>query len=151
MDKISPFILRISENKQDLVKSICTSCWSPYKNLSLLWKQAKEDWRLISLENLKKDLVTIKDCDKNSLRAQIDYLRLTFPRLKDLDAFCENFLHCHLSRIYRTKKPVSWIILNLWQRGKHLDFDFFDKSVTNDYQTFVFNYLVKDAVSWNCF
>ena len=29
-------------------------------------KQAKEDWRLISLENLKKDLVTIKIAIKQS-------------------------------------------------------------------------------------
>ena len=33
-----------------------------------------------------------------------------------------------------TKKPVSWNYTHLWQRGKHLDFDFFDVQ-TNDYQT----------------
>ena len=95
-------------------------------------KQAK-GLTIDKFRELKEKLGYYQDCDKNSLRAQIDYLRLTFPRLKDLDAFCENFLHCHLS-IYRPRNP-SHELYPLMATRKYLDFDFFDKSVTNDYQT----------------
>ena len=150
MDKISPFHIKNFRKQTGLSQKHLHKLLISLQEPIALMKQAKEDWRLISLENLKKDLVTIKIGDKNSLRAQIDYLRLTFPRLKDLDAFCENFLHCHLSEFtdqetrlmnythfMATRETSGFLIslISLWPMITKL----------------VFNYLVKDAVSWNCF
>ena len=83
---------------------------------------------------LKEKLGYYQECHKNNLRAHIDYLRLTFPSLRDLEAFCENFLHCHLSE-FTDQETRLMNYTHLWQRGNIWIFDFFDKSATNNYQT----------------
>ncbi|WP_199911276.1 hypothetical protein, partial [Mycobacterium tuberculosis] len=58
---------------------------------------------------------------------------LSFPSLKDLDGFCENFLHCPLSE-FTEQETRLMNYTHLWQRGNIWIFDFFDKAITNDYQ-----------------
>lgn len=94
----------------------------------------KEVSPLTSFENSKKKLGYYQGCHKNNLRAHIDYLRLTFPSLRDLETFCENFLFCHLSE-FTDQETRLMNYTHLWQRGNIWIFDFFDKSVTNNYQT----------------
>ena len=83
---------------------------------------------------LKEKLGYYQECHKNNLRAHIDYLRLTFPSIRDLEAFCENFLFCHLSE-FTDQETRLMNYTHLWQRGNIWIFDFFDKSATNNYQT----------------
>ncbi len=89
---------------------------------------------------LKKNLVTIRDADKTVFELT-DYLRLTFPRLKDLDAFCENFLHQHRGT-YRPRTRLGEPH-HLWV-NETSDFLIFDKSAPMTTKL-VFNHLVKDA------
>ena len=83
---------------------------------------------------LKEKLGYYQECHKNNLRSHIDYLRLTFPSIRDLEAFCENFLFCHLSE-FTDQETRLMNYTHLWQRGNIWIFDFFDKSATNNYQT----------------
>lgn len=70
---------------------------------------------------------------KNQLRVKIDYLRMTFKCVRDLNHFCENFLFCSLSE-FTEQETRLMNYTHLWQRGNIWIFDFFDKSTTGDYQ-----------------
>ena len=83
--------------------------------------------------DLKAKLGFHKEHEKQSLRAQIDYLRISFPALRDLEAFCENFLFCHLSEFCDQETRIM-NYTHLWQRVNIWIFDFFDKAETKDYQ-----------------
>ncbi len=60
MDKISPFIIRNSRNRQDLAKRFCTSCGIFQLEPIGLMKLAKDTNPLRSLENLKENSGTTK-------------------------------------------------------------------------------------------
>lgn len=70
---------------------------------------------------------------KNQLRVKIDYLRMTFKCVRDLNYFCEKFLFCSLNE-FTEQETRLMNYTHLWQRGNIWIFDFFDKSATGDYQ-----------------
>ena len=134
MDKISPFHIKNFRKQTGLSQKAFAQAVDLPTRTYRSYETGERGLTIDKFRELKEKLGYYQDCDKNSLRAQIDYLRLTFPRLKDLDAFCENFLHCHLSE-FTDQETRLMNYTHLWQRGNIWIFDFFDKSVTNDYQT----------------
>ncbi len=72
MDKISPFHIKIFK-KTGLSQKSFAQAVNLYKTYPLLWKQVK-GLAIDKFRRLKERLGYYQDCDKNSLRAQIDYL-----------------------------------------------------------------------------
>lgn len=134
MDKISPFHIKNFRKQTGLSQKAFAQAVDLPTRTYRSYETGERGLTIDKFRELKERLGYYQDCDKNSLRAQIDYLRLSFPRLKDLEAFCENFLHCHLSE-FTDQETRLMNYTHLWQRGNIWIFDFFDKSVTNDYQT----------------
>lgn len=69
----------------------------------------------------------------DSLRIMIDYLRITFKKVTDLDFFCRTYLHCPLTDFVATDTKLMKYT-NLWRRGDIWIFDFADKQKTDNYQ-----------------
>lgn len=69
----------------------------------------------------------------SSLRIMIDYLRITFKQVTDLDFFCRTYLHCPLTDFVATDTRLMKYN-NLWRRGDIWIFDFADKQKTGNYQ-----------------
>lgn len=73
------------------------------------------------------------EAEKERLRVLIDYVRITFKSVRDLDFFCTMFLHCK----FKDFRSVTSGLLNynhVWQRGNIWIFDFADKFDTGNYQ-----------------
>ena len=91
--------------------------------------------RKLTLEKYReiKAAFGYQDCDSSRLRFMIDYLRLTFKSVRDLEHFTKTFLLCPFKEFtsYETK------LMNynhLWKRGDIWIFDYQDKFETNNYQ-----------------
>lgn len=91
--------------------------------------------KTLSLEKYReiKAAFGYKDYDSSRLRFMIDYLRLTFKSVRDLEHFTKTFLLCPFKEFtsYETK------LMNynhLWKRGDIWIFDYQDKFDTNNYQ-----------------
>ncbi len=90
--------------------------------------------RLLTADKFRE----IKDClgyreDNGSLRVMIDYLRITFKEVTDLDFFCQTYLYCPLSEFVSTDTKLM-MYTHLWRRGDIWIFDYADKSQTGNYQ-----------------
>lgn len=70
---------------------------------------------------------------QGSLRIMIDYLRITFKEVKDLDFFCQTYLYCPLSDFVAGETRLMRYS-NLWRRGDIWIFDFADKTQIDNYQ-----------------
>lgn len=70
---------------------------------------------------------------QGSLRIMIDYLRLTFKDVTDLDFFCRQYLYCPLKEFISTETKLM-MYSHLWRRGDIWIFDYADKSQTGNYQ-----------------
>lgn len=133
MDKISPFHIKkfrkqIGLSQKDFAQAVDLPTRT-YRS----YEAGERGLTIEKFRELKEKLGYHKDCERDSLRAQIDYLRLSFPNLKNLDDFCVNFLHCPLSE-FTEQETRLMNYTHLWQRGNIWIFDFFDKAITNDYQ-----------------
>ena len=133
MNKISPFNLKKFRQQTGMSqKQFAEAVNLPIRT----YRSYESGERGLSIEkfrDLKEKLGFHKDYDKNSLRARIDYLRVSFPSLRDLDSFCENILHCHLYEFTEQETRIM-NYTHLWQRGNIWIFDFFDKVESKDYQ-----------------
>lgn len=96
---------------------------------------------------LKEKLGYYQECHKNNLRAHIDYLRLTFPSIRDLEAFCENFLFCHLSEF--TDQETRLRIIPTCGNGETFGFSISLISLRPMTIKRVSNSLVKVVGKWN--
>ena len=133
MDKISPFHIKKFRKQTGLSQKDFAQAVDLPTRTYRSYEAGERGLTIEKFRELKEKLGYHKDCERDSLRAQIDYLRLSFPRLKDLDDFCENFLHCSLSE-FTEQETRLMNYTHLWQRGNIWIFDFFDKAITNDYQ-----------------
>ena len=133
MNKINPFNLKKFRQQTGMSqKQFAEAVTLPIRT----YRSYESGERGLSIEkfrDLKEKLGFHKDYEKNSLRARIDYLRVSFPSLRDLDRFCENILHCHLYEFTEQETRIM-NYTHLWQRGNIWIFDFFDKAETKDYQ-----------------
>ena len=133
MDKISPFHIKKFRKQTGLSQKDFARAVDLPTRTYRSYEAGERGLTIEKFRELKEKLGYHKDCERDSLRAQIDYLRLSFPRLKDLDDFCVNFLHCPLSE-FTEQETRLMNYTHLWQRGNIWIFDFFDKAITNDYQ-----------------
>ena len=133
MEKISPFHIKKFRKQTGLSQKDFAQAVDLPTRTYRSYEAGERGLTIEKFRELKEKLGYHKDCERDSLRAQIDYLRLSFPRLKDLEDFCENFLHCPLSE-FTEQETRLMNYTHLWQRGNIWIFDFFDKAITNDYQ-----------------
>lgn len=133
MDKISPFHIKKFRKHTGLSQKDFAQAVDLPTRTYRSYEAGERGLTIEKFRELKEKLGYHKNCERDSLRAQIDYLRLSFSRLKDLDDFCENFLHCPLSE-FTEQETRLMNYTHLWQRGNIWIFDFFDKVITNDYQ-----------------
>ena len=130
MDKISPFHIKKFRKQTGLSQKDFARAVDLPTRTYRSYEAGERGLTIEKFRELKEKLGYHKDCERDSLRAQIDYLRLSFPRLKDLDDFCMNFLHCPLSE-FTEQETRLMNYTHLWQRG---NIWIFDKTITNDYQ-----------------
>lgn len=133
MDKISPFHIKKFRKQTGLSQKDFAQAVDLPTRTYRSYEAGERGLTIEKFRELKEKLGYHKDCERDSLRAQIDYLRLSFPSLKDLDDFCVNFLHCPLSE-FTEQETRLMNYTHLWQRGNIWIFDSFDKAITNDYQ-----------------
>lgn len=134
MTKMSPFQIKNFRKQTGLSQKAFAQAVNLPIRTYRSYESGERGLTIDKFRELKEKLGYYQECHKNNLRAHIDYLRLTFPSLRDLEAFCENFLHCHLSE-FTDQETRLMNYTHLWQRGNIWIFDFFDKSATNNYQT----------------
>lgn len=73
------------------------------------------------------------DSSDGSLRMMIDYLRVTFKSVTDLDFFCRQYLFCGLNEFVGGETKLMKYS-HLWCKGDIWIFDYVDKSQTGNYQ-----------------
>ena len=73
------------------------------------------------------------EAESERLRVLIDYVRITFKDVRDLDFFCTMFLHCKF-KDFRSAQSGLMNYNHVWQRGNIWIFDFADKFDTGNYQ-----------------
>lgn len=134
MTKMSPFQIKNFRKQTGLSQKAFAQAVNLPIRTYRSYESGKRGLTIDKFRELKEKLGYYQECHKNNLRAHIDYLRLTFPSIRDLEAFCENFLFCHLSE-FTDQETRLMNYTHLWQRGNIWIFDFFDKSATNNYQT----------------
>ena len=134
MTKMSPFQIKNFRKQTGLSQKAFAQAVNLPIRTYRSYESGERGLSIDKFRELKEKLGYYQECHKNNLSAHIDYLRLTFPSLRDLEAFCENFLFCHLSE-FTDQETRLMNYTHLWQRGNIWMFDFFDKSATNNYQT----------------
>ena len=113
MDKISPFHIKKFRKHTGLSQKDFAQAVDLPTRTYRSYEAGERGLTIDKFRELKEKLGYHKDCERDSLRAQIDYLRLSFPSLKDLDNFSENFLHCPLSEFTELYSSLA--------KRKHLD------------------------------
>ena len=71
--------------------------------------------------------------ESNRLEVLIDYVRITFMDVRDLEYFVERYLYCPLSE-FDSNETRLMMYTHLWKRGDIWIFDYADKSRTDNYQ-----------------
>ncbi len=96
------------------------------------WEQGR---RMLTVEKYReiKSLLGYVSNSQGNLRVMIDYLRITFKHVRDLDFFCRKFLYCRLEE-FVSEETRMLMYTHLWRRGDIWIFDFGDKSKTENYQ-----------------
>lgn len=91
--------------------------------------------RLLTAEKFSEIKRNLGYCDSSdgSLRMMIDYLRVTFKSVTDLDFFCRQYLFCDLNEFVGGETKLMKYS-HLWRKGDIWIFDYADKSQTGNYQ-----------------
>ena len=133
MTKINPLLLKnfrksLGFSQKEIAKTIGINLrtYRSYENGS----------RGLSLEkftSFKEALGFVKYADRDLIKVHIDYLRMTFMSIRDLETFCANYLHCQFSE-FREEETRLLSYTRVWKRGNIWLFDFFDKVQTGNNQ-----------------
>ena len=133
MEKISPFNLKKFRQETGMSQKQFAEAIDLPTRTYRSYESGERGLTIEKFRNLKEKLGFHKEYEENRLRARIDYVRISFPSLRDLESFCKNFLYCHLTEF--TEQETRLMNYNhLWQRGNIWIFDFFDKTETKDFQ-----------------
>ena len=133
MDKISPFNLKKFRQETGMSQKQFAEAIDLPTRTYRSYESGERGLTIEKFQNLKEKLGFHKDYEENRLRARIDYVRISFPSLRDLESFCKNFLYCHLTE-FTEQETRLMNYTHLWQRGNIWIFDFFDKTETKDFQ-----------------
>ena len=133
MTKINPLLLKnfrksLGLSQKEIAKTIGINprTYRSYENGS----------RGLALEkftSFNEALGFVRDADRDLIKVHIDYLRMTFMSIRDLETFCTDYLHCHFSE-FREEETRLLSYSRVWKRGNIWLFDFFDKVQTGNNQ-----------------
>ncbi|MCK1255441.1 XRE family transcriptional regulator [Streptococcus uberis] len=133
MTKINPLLLK------NFRKSLGLSQKAMAKTIGInprTYRSYESGSRGLTLEKFtefKQALGFLKEPNQDLIQVHIDYLRMTFMSVRDLEAFCQNFLLCPLAE-FREQETRLLSYTRVWKRGNIWLFDFFDRVQTGNNQ-----------------
>lgn len=103
----------------------------PYESV----RSYESNRRLLTVEKFldMKSKLGYSNHESERLEILIDYLRITFKDVRDLDYFTTEYLHCPLSD-FTSEETKLMMYSHLWKRGDIWIFDYADKTLTDNYQ-----------------
>ncbi|MEG3310980.1 replication initiation factor domain-containing protein [Streptococcus sp. SS-4456] len=98
-------------------------------------KSYESNRRMLTTEKFleMKEQLGYLNNESNRLEVLIDYVRITFMDVRDLEYFVERYLYCPLSE-FDSNETRLMMYTHLWKRGDIWIFDYADKSRTDNYQ-----------------
>ncbi|MDQ8759087.1 replication initiation factor domain-containing protein [Streptococcus ruminantium] len=98
-------------------------------------KSYESNRRLLTVDKFleMKERLGYSNHESDRLEVLIDYMRITFKDVRDLDFFTTRYLHCPLSD-FESEETKLMMYTHLWKRGDIWIFDYADKSQTDNYQ-----------------
>lgn len=106
-------------------------------NISLqslkFYETGRRELTLKKFQEIKSSFGYLNRSDESRLRVMIDYLRITFKSVRDLEVFCESCLFINFSE-FRFHETKLMNYNRLWKRGDIWIFDYIDKHDTGNYQ-----------------
>lgn len=130
---MNPIYLKKFRQKTGLTqKNFSSSCDMSLDSLKS-YESGRRELTLERFREIKRHFGYVSEADSNALEVMIDYLRITFKSIRDLQYFSKQYLFCDFKEFssYETK------LMNynhLWKRGDIWVFDYFDKHETGNYQ-----------------
>lgn len=114
-------------NQSDFAKSVGVS-----RQLISQYERCKKPFSLVTYRKFK-EAFGYSDCDNDRLRYMIDYLRITFKSVRDLEKFTREYLLIPF-REFSSYETKLMMYNHLWKRGDIWIFDYHDKFENNNYQ-----------------
>ncbi|HEO8616124.1 TPA: XRE family transcriptional regulator [Streptococcus suis] len=98
-------------------------------------KSYESNRRMLTTEKFleMKEQLGYLNNESNRLEVLIDYVRITFMDVRDLEYFVERYLYSPLSE-FESNETRLMMYTHLWKRGDIWIFDYADKSRTDNYQ-----------------
>ncbi|MDG3136918.1 replication initiation factor domain-containing protein [Streptococcus suis] len=96
------------------------------------YEQSKRGLSISKFSEIKQALGYV-DSSSGSLRVMIDYLRITFMEVRDLEYFVSKYLFTEL-KYFTSREKNLMMYTHLWTFGDIWIFDYTDKSLTGNYQ-----------------
>ena len=98
-------------------------------------KSYESNRRLLTVDKFleMKEKLGYSNYESDRLEVLIDYMRITFKDVRDLDFFTTRYLHCPLSD-FESEETKLMMYTHLWKRGDIWIFDYADKTQTDNYQ-----------------
>ncbi|WP_394405349.1 replication initiation factor domain-containing protein [Streptococcus sp. 20-1249] len=98
-------------------------------------KSYESNRRMLTVEKFLdiKSKLGYSNHESERLEILIDYLRITFKDVRDLDYFTTEYLYCPLSD-FTSEETKLMMYTHLWKRGDIWIFDYADKTLTDNYQ-----------------
>ena len=114
-------------NQSDFAKTVGVS-----QQLISQYERGKKSFSLGTYRKFKEAFGYF-DCDNDRLRYMIDYLRITFKSVRDLEKFTREYLLIPF-REFSSYETKLMMYNHLWKRGDIWIFDYHDKFENNNYQ-----------------
>ncbi|MEX2785395.1 replication initiation factor domain-containing protein [Streptococcus sp. H49] len=130
---MNPFYLKKFRQSTGLnQKEFAQSCELSVHTLKS-YELGRRELSLDKFREIKSYFGYLYSHDSNRLKVMIDYLRVTFRAIQDLEEFCQRFLFVNLSEF--THHATALLNYNrVWQRGDIWLFDYADKHDSANYQ-----------------
>ncbi|MDV5987557.1 XRE family transcriptional regulator [Streptococcus canis] len=130
---MNPIYLKNFRKKMKLNQEDFAKCVGIERSLISKYETGKKKLSLERFREIKSKFGFLKDNDPQRLSVMIDYLRITFKSVMDLDTFCERFLFVKFKDF--TASETRLMTYNrLWKRGDIWIFDYADKHENGNFQ-----------------
>ncbi|HEN6000148.1 TPA: replication initiation factor domain-containing protein [Streptococcus agalactiae] len=133
MDKLNPIQLKKFRHSLKLTQAQFAKTVGISHRTYRSYEDGSRGLSLEKFSQFKQALGFYAENDKERIETHIDYLRMTFMSIRDLEHFCLTYLHFPFSEF----SEFETRLLNytrLWKRGNIWLFDFFDKIETGNNQ-----------------